>query len=125
MTATINPRRSAFMVRSVGLGSATAFGQPVKRATATTATAAWELRDPVRAPAGSARRRGARGQPAKNEQKEVVVGLGGIEPPTSSLSGMRSNRLSYSPGLSPHRLPGASSWITVISTPPKSSANKL
>ena len=27
-----------------------------------------------------------------------TVGLGGIEPPTSSLSGMRSNRLSYSPG---------------------------
>jgi hypothetical protein len=26
------------------------------------------------------------------------VGLGGLEPPTSSLSGMRSNRLSYRPG---------------------------
>lgn len=28
-----------------------------------------------------------------------VVGLGGLEPPASSLSGMRSNRLSYRPGL--------------------------
>jgi hypothetical protein len=28
----------------------------------------------------------------------LVVGLGGLEPPTSSLSGMRSNRLSYRPG---------------------------
>jgi len=26
------------------------------------------------------------------------VGLGGIEPPTSALSVLRSNRLSYSPG---------------------------
>ena len=26
-----------------------------------------------------------------------LVGLGGIEPPTSRLSGVRSNRLSYSP----------------------------
>ena len=29
----------------------------------------------------------------------VVVGLGGIEPPTSPLSGVRSNQLSYRPGL--------------------------
>jgi hypothetical protein len=27
------------------------------------------------------------------------VGVGGLEPPTSSLSGKRSNRLSYTPGL--------------------------
>ena len=27
----------------------------------------------------------------------LLVGLGGIEPPTSRLSGVRSNRLSYSP----------------------------
>jgi hypothetical protein len=27
------------------------------------------------------------------------VGLGGIEPPTSALSVLRSNRLSYSPGV--------------------------
>ena len=27
----------------------------------------------------------------------VMVGLGGLEPPTSSLSGKRSNRLSYRP----------------------------
>ena len=30
--------------------------------------------------------------------EETWVGLAGIEPATSSLSGMRSNRLSYSPG---------------------------
>src|SRR5580765_3422282 len=35
-----------------------------------------------------------------------VVGLGGLEPPTSSLSGMRSNRLSYRP-----RLAGAPGWM--------------
>src|SRR5215475_10682579 len=36
-----------------------------------------------------------------------VVGLGGLEPPTSSLSGMRSNRLSYRPRLAgaPDRVP--------------------
>ena len=28
---------------------------------------------------------------------EYVVGLGGLEPPTSRLSGMRSNHLSYKP----------------------------
>src|SRR5436305_12294279 len=29
---------------------------------------------------------------------DMRVGLGGLEPPASSLSGMRSNRLSYRPG---------------------------
>ena len=29
------------------------------------------------------------------------VGVGGLEPPASSLSGKRSNRLSYTPGLAP------------------------
>ena len=29
-----------------------------------------------------------------------MVGLGGLEPPTSPLSGVRSNHLSYRPGLS-------------------------
>src|SRR6185312_3140915 len=29
--------------------------------------------------------------------QETMVGLGGLEPPTSSLSGKRSNRLSYRP----------------------------
>jgi hypothetical protein len=36
-----------------------------------------------------------------------AVGLAGIEPATSSLSGMRSNRLSYSPGEA-KSVPGAS-----------------
>ena len=29
---------------------------------------------------------------------EILVGLGGLEPPTSPLSGVRSNHLSYRPG---------------------------
>ena len=32
-------------------------------------------------------------------EKRMVVGLGGLEPPTSPLSGVRSNHLSYRPGL--------------------------
>ncbi|CAN0449722.1 unnamed protein product, partial [Laminaria digitata] len=28
----------------------------------------------------------------------ILVGLGGLEPPTSPLSGVRSNHLSYRPG---------------------------
>ena len=31
-------------------------------------------------------------------QKPIVVGLGGLEPPTSRLSSARSNQLSYKPG---------------------------
>jgi hypothetical protein len=31
--------------------------------------------------------------------RHAAVGLGGLEPPASSLSGMRSNRLSYRPGI--------------------------
>ena len=34
---------------------------------------------------------------AKNSRKKEVVGLPGIEPGTSRLSGVRSNRLSYKP----------------------------
>ena len=34
---------------------------------------------------------------AKNNEKKGVVGLPGIEPGTSRLSGVRSNRLSYKP----------------------------
>ena len=33
-----------------------------------------------------------------HETGSSKVGLGGIEPPTSALSVLRSNRLSYSPG---------------------------
>ena len=36
-----------------------------------------------------------------NDEKEIdlqrLVGMGGLEPPTSSLSGTRSNHLSYTP----------------------------
>ena len=31
--------------------------------------------------------------------RSPVVGLGGFEPPTSPLSGVRSNQLSYRPGV--------------------------
>ena len=66
----------------------------------------------------------------------VVVGLRGFEPRTSSLSGMRSNQLSYSPlpsGASYQRgrcRPRAnqrplSSSTTVITTPPMISAKRL
>ena len=34
------------------------------------------------------------------------MGLGGLEPPTSSLSGMRSNQLSYKPLESKKKTPG-------------------
>ncbi len=30
--------------------------------------------------------------------RDILVGLGGLEPPTSPLSGVRSNHLSYRPG---------------------------
>ena len=33
-----------------------------------------------------------------NRQNPVMVGLGGLEPPASPLSGVRSNHLSYRPG---------------------------
>ena len=33
-----------------------------------------------------------------NVSREVMVGRGGLEPPTSRLSGVRSNHLSYRPG---------------------------
>ena len=36
----------------------------------------------------------------------TLVGLGGLEPPTSPLSGVRSNRLSYRPALGFYRLLG-------------------
>ena len=38
----------------------------------------------------------------------VLVGLGGLEPPTSPLSGVRSNHLSYRPKISGSRVGGAS-----------------
>ena len=37
---------------------------------------------------------------------EIQVGLSGLEPPTSRLSGVRSNRLSYKPSANPNFL-----WI--------------
>ena len=36
-------------------------------------------------------------KPRRTEASELVVGLGGFEPPTSPLSGVRSNQLSYRP----------------------------
>src|SRR5664279_2180630 len=35
---------------------------------------------------------------SRRSRRTPAVGLGGLEPPASSLSGMRSNRLSYRPG---------------------------
>ena len=47
------------------------------------------------------RARGLRGKPLTPRNVPLgfpeMVGLGGVEPPTSRLSGVRSNRLSYSP----------------------------
>ncbi len=37
------------------------------------------------------------------KDRKTVVGLGGVEPPTSPLSGVRSSHLSYRPG-------GDASW---------------
>ncbi len=45
--------------------------------------------------AASAAENGER--PPEGPLTSVLVGLAGFEPATSSLSGMRSNRLSYSP----------------------------
>ena len=38
------------------------------------------------------------------EYSQDLVGLGGLEPPTSRLSGVRSNQLSYRPLLPPPRV---------------------
>jgi hypothetical protein len=38
------------------------------------------------------------------ELKPILVGLGGLEPPTSPLSGVRSNQLSYRPNQTPYLL---------------------
>ena len=38
-------------------------------------------------------------RPTKSEQRELLVGRGGLEPPTSRLSGVRSNHLSYRPSV--------------------------
>ncbi len=35
----------------------------------------------------------------ENPSSAKLVGLGGFEPPTSPLSGVRSNQLSYRPGI--------------------------
>ncbi len=40
-----------------------------------------------------------------------MVGLGGFEPPTSPLSGVRSNQLSYRPNVCMHQ-------VTCVGTPP-------
>ena len=61
----------------------------------------------------------AEGDDSTTEQSHGV-GLAGIEPATSSLSGMRSNRLSYSPGDRP-RYPcrtSAASRLAPVVPPP-------
>ncbi len=63
------------------------------------------IRHPAAAPlhslgrAGSLRSRPRFPTPSRPVECFSPVGLAGIEPATSSLSGMRSNRLSYSPGV--------------------------
>ncbi len=57
--------------------------------------AAARLHYPARG--GSRRSRPRRPAPSMHDECSSPVGLAGIEPATSSLSGMRSNRLSYSP----------------------------
>ena len=42
---------------------------------------------------------------AATTYQEILVGLGGLEPPTSPLSGVRSNHLSYRPKLDCVRTP--------------------
>jgi hypothetical protein len=54
--------------------------------------------------------------PVSWNQDPDVVGLGGLEPPTSRLSGVRSNQLSYRPPLTPcFRLYTSSPLITASS----------
>ena len=64
-------------------------------------------REEPRRMALSARRAGLRDLRHRLRPARTPVGLAGIEPATSSLSGMRSNRLSYSPGEA-KSVPGAS-----------------
>jgi hypothetical protein len=76
----------------------------------------------VRVPSQGGRRLASR---CASNGEVLVVGLGGIEPPTSPLSGVRSNRLSYSPESEGSGYSAGPSSFTVISTPPKSSAKML
>ena len=46
-------------------------------------------------------------------RKTPVVGLGGLEPPTSRLSGVRSSRLSYRPAPDPPRGEGHHASISL------------
>ena len=104
---------------------------------------------PPRAPHAERPRRSTPAIPKRDQGRRTLftVGLAGIEPATSSLSGMRSNRLSYSPmcevatlatGLAPRQarigcaalVPGGpddriSSSITVTRMPPTRSLMRL
>ena len=58
-------------------------------------------RDPGSGGSMPARQRRAKPKPsdeARQEPEGRMVGRGGLEPPTSRLSGVRSNHLSYRPG---------------------------
>ncbi len=70
-------------------------GSPVPRARASPPTSTEGC--PSRAGAPRHRRRPPSPRPGVHVGSSSCVGLGGIEPPTSPLSGVRSNRLSYSP----------------------------
>jgi hypothetical protein len=47
----------------------------------------------------------------RTDPREVMVGLGGLEPPTSPLSGARSNHLSYRPNVKDVAWPNRRPWI--------------
>ena len=58
-------------------------------------------------------------------EQELRVGLRGLEPLTSSLSGKRSNRLSYRPGLGRRRAPRPGNATAALAARSKRSAAQL
>ena len=53
---------------------------------------------------------------ASRRDGEILVGLGGLEPPTSPLSGVRSNHLSYRPNSAALAIANASGLLTRTAT---------